>query len=473
MHKNKYFCKVVATLGPDTSTPEMIEKLVLAGVNVFRFNGSHGSYDEYIQRRDGIRAMEKKYNCSLAILFDLQGPKLRVGQFKNGPVFLKEGNKFTVDLSPEPGDESRVSLQHPEIFAVMHEGMELLLNDGIIRLRVDSFTSSSAQTTIMTSGELSDRKGVNVPGVKLPISAITEKDRADLKIAEEIGADFIALSFVQTADDIKELKSLMTSDAGIIAKIEKPSAVEHLREIIENSYGIMVARGDLGVEMRPEMVPVIQKKIITGCRKAGKPVIVATQMLESMIHNATPTRAEASDVATAVYEGADAVMLSAETANGKYPVEAVSTMRRIIETVEKDCRYRKNMTLVADPGSANTSEGAITMAATVAANTMETANIIVNFTDSGRTTIRTSKQRPCIPLLSLTPNIRTARKMSLVWGVTSIIVKDLETFDDISREAKQAVAGSGLASPGDQVVITAGIPFGKQGETNLLYVIKI
>ncbi|MGB2579023.1 pyruvate kinase [Elusimicrobium simillimum] len=470
---NRGFCKIVATLGPNTSSEEMIDRLVFSGVSVFRFNCSHGSLEEYQQRIAGIRAAEKKYSRSIGILFDLQGPKLRVGKFKNPEgIILKEGDTFTLDTSEELGDQNRVGLQHPEIFKVMKPGHELLLNDGIIKLHIDSCTPDSLHTTVVSGGPLSDRKGVNVPGVQLPISALTEKDRKDLVMAEELGADFIALSFVQNPEDIKLARSLMKSQAGIVAKIEKPSAVEHLNEIIELSDVVMVARGDLGVEMNTEKVPVIQKRIVAACREVGKPVIVATQMLESMINNVTPTRAEASDVATAVYDGADAVMLSAETANGKHPVEAVSTMRRIITTVEQDSRFKEVMAATTHEKVCST-DAAIISAASMSAKVMSTANLIINFTDSGSTTMKTAQQRPCVSILSLTPYKNTARKMALVWGVTSVRVKNLETFDDILREARAAALTHNMAKEGDKAVITAGIPFGHSGDTNLLYIATI
>ena len=309
--------------------------------------------------------------------------------------------------------------------------------------------------------------------MKLPISALTAKDKADLKIAEQLGADFIGLSFVQSPEDIVELRQLMKSNAQIVAKIEKPSALEHLREIIDLADAVMVARGDLGVETSPEKVPVLQKQIVSGGRRAGKPVIVATQMLESMVHNATPTRAEASDVATAVYDGVDAVMLSAETAQGKYPIEAVMTMKRIIQTVENDPRYQKGLT-VFEHSASTTKEKAITIGASTVAANMDTANVIVTFTESGSTTLRAAQQRTAqIPILALTPNITTARHLTLAWGVTPIVIENLHTFDDISTEARKAVCETGLAKTGDNVVVTAGIPFGQKGSTNLLYVLKI
>lgn len=473
MSQNSCFCKIVATIGPDTSSIDAIEHLVQAGVSVFRCNCSHGSLAEYQERVTNIRAMEQKYNRPLGILFDLQGPKLRIGTFADYRITLTEGTTFQLDMDITPGDNTRVCLPHPEIFAAMQDGMEILLNDGVIRLRVESHTPNAARCTVLSGGELSNKKGVNVPGVKLPLSALTPKDKQDLQIAEMLGADFIGLSFVQSPEDILELRKCMKSNAHIIAKIEKPSAVEHLREIIDLADVIMVARGDLGVETSPELVPVLQKKIISGCRKAGKPVIVATQMLESMIHHVMPTRAEASDVANAVYDGVDAVMLSAETAQGEHPFESVSTMRRIIQTVEQDHRYRKGLSLL-ERKNDTTKEGAITAAASVVATNMDTANLIVTFTDSGSTTLRASKQRVGgMPILALTPNMTTARHLALAWGVMPIIIENLRDFDDMIAETRKAVLSCQLAHEGDSVVVTAGIPFGKPGSTNMLYVVTV
>lgn len=465
------FCKIIATVGPASESPDILEKLVLAGVSVFRINFSHGTEPEVVARFQAIRALEKKYGLSLGILCDLQGPKLRVGTFQNGPIILTEGQQFTLDLTGKPGDQHRVTLPHPEIFAAMTPGLELLLNDGLIRLRVDDFTADTAHTTVLIGGELSDHKGVNVPGVKLPISALTEKDKKDLQLAEKLGADFIGLSFVQKPEDLKELRARMTSPARIIAKIEKPSAVEHLAEIVALSDAVMVARGDLGVEVSPEKVPVLQRQIVGACRQQAKPVIIATQMLESMITHATPTRAEASDVANAVYDGVDAVMLSGETASGHYPQAAVETMHKIIRAVEEDVHFYRRLTR--GENLAETSvEDTITAAAGITARAMQTANMIVNFTDSGHTTLLTAKYRPGVPILSLTPNITTARQMALVWGVSSFVVKKLENFEDIADEARRVVRASGLATSAKEIVVTAGIPFGKSGETNLLYIIK-
>ena len=339
--KRSHLTKIVSTLGPASNTAEKIKALALAGVNVFRLNFSHGTHEDHRKNVEYIRAAEREIGRPLAILSDMQGPKLRIGVFENGAVELHAGNTFRLDMSAEAGNEKRVCLPHPEIFQAMSDGMELLLNDGLVRLRVEKFGGDYADTTVMIGGRLSNKKGVNVPGVPLPIDALTEKDKLDLKAALDMGTDFVGLSFVQRPQDVLTARALINGRAAIISKIEKPAALEHLDEIIRWSDAIMVARGDLGVEVPPEKVPVLQKKIIRACRKDGKPVIVATQMLESMVSNPTPTRAEASDVATAVFDAADAVMLSAETAAGAYPVEAVTLMNKIITETESHDLYRK------------------------------------------------------------------------------------------------------------------------------------
>lgn len=467
------YCKIVATVGPIKGREDIIEKLYLAGARVFRMNLSHASVTEHAQKVGIIRDLEKKYNCSLGIMFDLQGPKLRVGVFKNDGVMLKDGQTFKLDLNPQPGDENRVCLPHKEIFSAISAGKTLLFNDGLIRVKVEEVTEDTITSTVINGGFLSNHKGVNVPDVSLPISALTEIDIANLKEADKLDIDWFALSFVQKPEDVLFAKSLIKSKAGIISKIEKPSAIEHLEKIVEYSDVVMVARGDLGVELSTEKVPVMQRRIISACRRAGKPVIVATQMLESMINNVSPTRAEASDVATAVYEGADAVMLSAETANGKHPVEAVATMSRIIQNVQQDELFAENMaSSLQEPMVADVSY-AITAAASDTANFIDTADVIVNFTDSGITTLRTAQQRPCHPILSLTPHKDVARKMAVVWGVKAQVVKDLHHFEDIEREVKAAMETLGLAQKGAKVVVTAGIPFGAAGDTNLMYVITL
>jgi pyruvate kinase len=465
------YCKIVATLGNIEGREDIIEKLMLAGAGVFRMNLSHDTVEGHSAKIKIIRDLEARYNRRLGIIFDLQGPKLRVGTFKNGSVILKEGQKFRLDLDAAAGDETRVCLPHPEIYSAVRPGHALLFNDGLIRVRLDGVSASALETTVLTGGELSNHKGVNVPDVSLPISALTPRDIENIKKANGLDIDWFALSFVQKPEDLQLARGLIKSKAGIIAKIEKPQAVEHLEEIIRLADVIMVARGDLGVELSPERVPVLQRKIVSACRGFGRPVIVATQMLESMITNATPTRAEASDVATAVYEGADAVMLSAETASGRYPVEAVRTMSSIISNVERDSEFEGYMRSSHYEPQATDIPNAITAAAKVAATRVDTANFIVTFTDSGMTTLRAARQRPCLPILSLTSRRDVARKMSVVWGVQPHIVSDLEKFEDI-EESIRAVLG-GAAEKGTQVVAIAGIPFGRTGDTNLMYVITL
>ena len=393
--------KIVATLGPASASPEMIRALFEAGADVFRLNFSHGSHAEHAERVAIIRALERESGRPIGILVDLQGPKLRIGAMADGPVELAAGAAYRLDLTDAPGDATRVSLPHPEIFEALNEGTDLLLDDGKIRLRVTAHGADFADTEIVTGGVLSDRKGVNVPQVMLALSPITAKDREDLEFGLEQGADWIGLSFVQRPDDVAEARKLVAGRAAIMSKLEKPAAIERLDEIVELSDGVMVARGDLGVELPPEDVPSLQKQIVRACRESGKPVVVATQMLESMISAPAPTRAEASDVATAVYDGADAVMLSAESAAGSYPREAVSMMNRIIERVERDPSYRAIMDAV-HPNPEATASDAITAAAAQVANTIRAA-AIVPFTTSGSTSLRAARPRPVAPGLSAPP----------------------------------------------------------------------
>lgn len=474
-HNKEYknYCKIVATLGNTDGREHIIEDLILAGASVFRMNLSHDTVEGHSKKVQIIRALEEKYNRYFGIIFDLQGPKLRVGAFKDGSVMLKEGQTFQLDLDATPGDETRVNLPHPEIYKAVAAGHNLLFNDGLIRVRVDSVFSDKMLTTVLNGGALSNHKGVNVPDVSLPISALTERDMENIKQADKLDIDWFALSFVQKPEDLLLAKSLIKSKAGIIAKIEKPQAIEHLDKIIELADAVMVARGDLGVELSPERVPVLQRKIIGACRRRGRPVIVATQMLESMINNMNPTRAEASDVATAVYEGADAVMLSGETAVGRYPAEAVATMSRIITNVEYDegCeRYMRSSHY--EPGETNVSD-AITAAARLASSLVNTANIIITFTDSGGTTYRTARQRPCVPIFSLTSFKTTARKMSVVWGAQAYLIKELTQFEDIEKEVRALLVELDRAHKGTQVVVVAGVPFRQTGDTNLMYVITL
>jgi len=474
MRRNRN-AKVIATLGPATSTAQAIESLFVAGADVFRLNFSHGSHADHQARIDIIRALEEKMRRPIAILADLQGPKLRVGDFVNGRVRIESGTAFRLDMDPTLGTAERAPLLHPEVFAALQAGSELLIDDGRIRLRVEHRGDDFAHTRVLVGGEVSNHKGVNVPNVMLPISPLTEKDLCDLEFAVERGADWIALSFVQRPGDVAEARRLVSAHVGsrvrLLSKLEKPSAIEHLDDIIELSDAVMVARGDLGVECPPETVPILQKRILRACRQAGKPVVVATQMLDSMIHSPSPTRAEASDVATAVYDGADAVMLSAETAAGDFPVEAVTMMDRIIKQVEQDEHYA----VIADASRIQpdpTSRDAISAAARQVAHTIKAA-AIVTFTSSGSTTLRVARERPEQPILSVTSDIEVARQIALVWGAHSIMAKDVRSFTEMVQKAIDVTQSEDFAVPGDRVVIAAGVPFGLSGTTNMLRVAEI
>jgi len=469
--RRRHLTKIVATLGPASTAPEMVRTLFESGVDVFRLNFSHGQQSDKRDAIDTIRALEEEIRRPIAIMADLQGPKLRIGAFADGKVTLKAGDAFSLDMKPASGDAARVSLPHKEIFQALEAPTDLLLDDGKIRLRVTKCGADFAETEVVTGGVLSDRKGVNVPGAILPVSSLTRKDRDDLRFALDHGVDYIALSFVQRAQDIADARRLIGGRAAVLTKLEKPAAIDSLDEIVELSDVIMVARGDLGVEMPPEEVPVLQKKIIGVCREAGKPVIVATQMLESMVHAPTPTRAEASDVATAVYDGADAVMLSAETASGEYPVESVNIMNRIIERTEKDPLYRRicdAARLEPEPTAAD----AISAAARQVADTLS-ISAIVTYTTSGSTTLRAARERPDVPVIGLTPSITTARRLAVVWGVHSIITQDARDFMDMVERASTHVVEDGFAAPGDRIVITAGFPFGTPGSTNILRIARV
>jgi pyruvate kinase len=465
MRRNRS-AKIVATLGPSSSTKEQIGAIADAGVDVFRFNFSHGSHDDHAERFRVVRELEAERGRPIGTLIDLQGPKLRIGRFEGGRVTLNRGDAFRLDLDETPGSQQRARLPHPEIFAVLAPEQELLLDDGKIRLRVERCGPEFAETTVVTGGGLSDRKGVNVPNAVLPISAMTDKDRADLQFGLETGFDYVALSFVQRPEDVAEARRLIAGRASVMSKIEKPAAIDRLDEIIELSDAIMVARGDLGVEMPPERVPRLQKRIVRRSRDYGKPVIVATQMLESMIHAPAPTRAEASDVATAVYDGADAVMLSAESAAGDYPVEAVTIMDKIIRSVEQDELYRSYLDAY-HAQAERTSADAITLAAHQVAHTLQ-ASAIVTYTTSGATALRASRERPDRPILGLITRMVTARKLSLAWGVHPVFTEDAHDLDEMVGKARQFARTEGFAEPGESIVITAGLPFGTPGATNLL-----
>ena len=465
--------KIVATLGPASSDAAIIDKLFVAGADVFRLNFSHGSAEDHRKRFDAIRAIEQQRGRPIGILADLQGPKLRVGTFADGPVMLQAGQDFRLDLDPAAGTARRAPLPHREIFAALRPGAELLLDDGRLRLQVLRCGADFAETRVVVGGRLSERKGVNVPGVMLPISALTDKDRRDLALALELGADWIALSFVQRPEDVSEARALIGERAGIVVKLEKPSAVDQLDAIVELTDAVMVARGDLGVELPAERVPAIQKRIVRECRKRGKPVIVATQMLESMVDSPVPTRAEASDVATAIYDGADAVMLSAESAAGKYPVAAVDIMHRIIEQVESDPLYRQ--LIEASHASARPS-GDITEAVCCAmrrAVGLLQAAAIVCYTTSGHTSLRAARERPEAPILSLTPRIDSARRLALAWGVHSVHIADVANVDQMSRCACEVAQREAFAQPGQTIVALAGMPFGTPGTTNLMRIAQV
>ena len=463
--------KIVATLGPASSEPAVIEQLFLAGVDVFRLNFSHGAADDHRARVAALRAIEQKHGRPIAILADLQGPKLRVGTFEGGPVQLQDGQAFRLQLDAIAGSAQAVQLPHPEIFAALVPGAELLLDDGKLRLKVERCDARGADTTVMAGGKLSDRKGVNVPGVVLPISALTEKDRRDLAVALELEVDWVALSFVQRPEDVHEARALVGQRAGLVAKLEKPAAIERLDEVIEAADAVMVARGDLGVEMPAESVPPLQKRIVRACRKHGKPVIVATQMLESMIESPVPTRAEASDVATAIYDGADAVMLSAESAAGKHPIEAVRIMNRIIERVEADPLYRQFLEASQSanvPGQTSVPD-AVCCAMRRAVALLRPAAIVCA-THSGATSLRVARERAEAPILSLTPQRAAARRLVLAWGVHSLHVSEVTEFNEVRMLAGDLVRREGFGQPGDPYVAIAGVPFGQSGTTNLMHI---
>jgi len=464
--RRQRFTKIVATLGPATSTTERLRELFEAGADVFRLNFSHGVPDDHRKRVEQLRALEKKYNHPIAILMDLQGPKLRLGVIGKQPMELKKGQKLRFDMDPKPATAKRVPLLHPEIFKAAKPDGLLLIDDGKVRLRIIAHDADTIDAVVEVPGQISDRKGVNLPNLVLPMSPMTPKDRKDLDFGLSLGVDWVALSFVQHAHDIAELKKLVAGRAAVMAKLEKPAAIDHLDEIIEQSDGIMVARGDLGVEMPPEAVPPLQKRILAACRISGKPAIVATQMLDSMVHSPTPTRAEASDVATAVYDGTDAVMLSAESASGDYPIEAVTIMDRIIRAVEGDPLYRRLMDASRHEPEA-TAADAISAAARQCAHTLSAA-AIVTYTNTGSTTLRAARERPDVRILCLTPNIDTARRMTLTWGVHPVHAEDAHNFADMVQRAVSVARKEELAKEGERLVITAGVPFGTPGATNIL-----
>ncbi len=464
-HRN---VKIVATLGPASDSYDMIRALHEAGADVFRLNMSHGSHDEIRERHAMIRKVERDLDSPIAILADLQGPKLRVGEFAKGEEELAEGARFRLDLDRSPGDGRRVCLPHPEIFAALEPGARLLVNDGKIRLTVDSCGKDFAECTVAVGGTISNRKGVNVPDVVLPLAALSEKDRADLEFVCQLGVDWLALSFVQRPDDVQEARALAQGRAAILSKIEKPAAVKAFDDILRVSDGVMVARGDLGVELPVQNVPPIQKQLVRKCRAAAKPVIVATQMLESMIESPMPTRAEVSDVATAIYEGADAIMLSAESAAGDYPVEAVTTMDNVAVEVESDPTYVEVIEASRRADRHSVADGIVAAAREIA----ETTNIkaICCYTESGTTAALTARERPRVPIIGMTSVRDTARRLALTWGVDCVMTGELSRFKMAVVNAARAARAQGYATAEDQILVIAGVPFNVPGTTNILRV---
>lgn len=460
--------KIVATLGPASNDYDTIRALFEAGADVFRLNMSHGSHEEIRERHAIIRQIEEDTERPIAILADLQGPKLRCGVFAGDSEELLEGQKFRFDLDETPGDASRVCLPHKEIFQALKPGSTLLVNDGKIRLNVDSCGADYAECTVVVAGVISNRKGVNVPDVVLPVAALSDKDRRDLEFVCDLGVDWLALSFVQRPEDVLEARELAQGRAAVLSKIEKPAAVDAFTEILRVSDGIMVARGDLGVELPVQAVPPIQKRLIRGCRAAAKPVIVATQMLESMIESPVPTRAEVSDVAAAIYEGADAVMLSAESAAGDYPTEAVTTMHNVAVEIESDPTYRTVIEASRGASHRGVAGGIVAAAREIA----ETADIkaICCFTHSGTTASLTARERPRVPIIALTPFAKTARRLSLQWGVNCYLSGEVDRFKMAVVSAARAARKGEFATEDDQIVVTAGVPFNVAGTTNILRV---
>jgi len=463
--------RILATLGPASNHRDIIRELVLAGADVFRLNASHGTHDDMKQRYDMIRSIEQELSHPIGILLDLQGPKLRIGQMNDG-VILQEGADFILDLDVDTaGTNERAPMPHPEILKALVPQSRLLINDGKIRLEVIEATEYYAKTKVMVGGALTSRKGINVPDVELSVSAMTEKDKKDLDFALELGVDWIALSFVQRPEDVITVKNIVAGRAAVMAKIEKPSAVKYIKEIFEVADGVMVARGDLGVELPLEEVPAVQREIAYLGRYTGKPVVVATQMLESMIENPVPTRAEVTDVATAVYEGVDAVMLSAESAAGKYPIEAVKVMNRIATHTEQTAIYRVDMDASRFPPE-HTSSDAITAAARQVAETIG-AVAIVTYTTSGSTAMRVSRERPNVAIIAMSPLVSIARRLTLSWGLNLCITRDVTMFHETVEDASKHTKELTLGKDGDKIVVIAGVPFGVAGTTNALRIVTL
>ena len=463
--------RILATLGPASNTPSMIRQLSEAGADAFRINMSHGTQAEKVALVEAIRALEGEIGRPTTILFDLQGPKLRVGDFEDGAAVLAAGTSFILDRDTSPGNSERVELPHPELFEAVGAGDRLLIDDGKVRLRVAAAGPERIETIVEVGGRISDRKGVNVPDVLVPIPALTEKDKSDLAFALDQGTDWIALSFVQRPEDVAEARELIGDRAALLAKIEKPAAIDRLDAILALADAVMVARGDLGVELPPEDVPPLQNRIVAAARQLGKPVVVATQMLESMIHSPSPTRAEVSDVATAIYDGADAVMLSAESAAGDYPCEAVEMMDRIAVSAESDPIYPARVHFTSTPAEPTTADALSASAKHVAE--IVSAKAMVCYTSSGSTARRIARERPTVPILVMTASRTVARRLGLQWGVHAVHTRDVTNFEEMVGKARRMAFRHKIAGAGDRLVIMAGVPFGVSGSTNVIHVVKV
>jgi pyruvate kinase len=463
--------KILATLGPASSSPEMIRALMEAGADAFRINMSHGTQEQKAELVTAIRDLEMALHRPTTILFDLQGPKLRVGDFDGGEAFLQAGQQFVFDRESRLGNAERAELPHPELFATLKPGDRLLIDDGKVRLVATSVTPDRIEAEVKIGGRVSDHKGVNVPDVVVPIPALTDKDRADLDFALEQGADYVAMSFVQRPEDVIEGKELVGDKAALLAKIEKPQAIQRLDEILAVVDAVMVARGDLGVELPPEGVPPAQNRIVAAARQAGKPVVVATQMLESMIKSPSPTRAEVSDVATAIYDGADAIMLSAESAAGDYPVEAVEMMDRIGRSAESDPVYAARVHFTETPAEATVADALSESAAQIV--DIVGAKAMACYTSSGSTARRIARERAQVPTLAMTSSLAAARRLGLQWGVHAVHTRDVASFEEMVAKARRMVLRHHLAAAGDRMVIMAGVPFKQSGSTNVIHVVQL
>lgn len=464
--------RILATLGPASDSPEMIRALAEAGADAFRLNMSHGSHADHLGRIEAIRALEPELERPTTILVDLQGPKLRVGKFENGSAELHKGDLFVFDQDKAPGDGRRVELPHREIFQAVEPGTRLLVDDGKLVFRVTGGSLHRIEALVEVGGTISNNKGLNVPDVVLPLAALTDKDRADLAFGLEHQVDWVALSFVQRPEDVAEARRLIGGKAALLVKVEKPQALERLAEILELADAAMVARGDLGVEMPPEQVPPSQKRIVEMARQMGKPVVVATQMLESMIASPSPTRAEVSDVATAVYDGADAIMLSAESASGQFPLEAVGMMNRIATAVEADPSHHARVHFTETPADFTTNDAIAEAAAGNMVRVVSAAGIVC-FTMSGSTARRLSRERPTVPLLVLTPSLRTARRLGLLWGAHAVRTRDVGSFEEMVGKSKRMALRHSLAGAGQRLILVAGVPFKTPGSTNVLHIVRL